>query len=155
MREQLAEYAHEAWSGWMKYLFEKSQHNDDGTVTIPAWAVERWKRQMNTAYADLPEQEKESDRAEADEIMAILLREGGVDNVNTEWVILTSVLLPYFAAKAHDIVDSVAGTSYSRQGRAWYAVHKALKKIVPTLKAAVYADMESEHLRQYYKEKRQ
>ncbi len=30
MREKLAEYAHEAWSGWMRYLFEKSERNPDG-----------------------------------------------------------------------------------------------------------------------------
>ncbi len=42
------------------------------TVTIPAQMVARWTRQMNTPYADLPENEKESDREEADKIIAIL-----------------------------------------------------------------------------------
>lgn len=65
-REALAEYAHNAWAGWMKYLFEKSIQNADGTVTIPAWAVERWTRQMTTHYINLPEEEKKSDRTEAD-----------------------------------------------------------------------------------------
>ncbi len=63
-REALAEYAHAAWSGWMHYLFSKC----DGSV-IPPWAVERWKRQAATAYPDLPEEEKDSDRAEADKIL--------------------------------------------------------------------------------------
>lgn len=63
--ERLAEAAHVAWSGWMEYLFEKSQRNDDGTVSIPAVLVERWQRQMRTPYADLPEGEKASDREEA------------------------------------------------------------------------------------------
>lgn len=71
VREKLAEYAHGAWSGWMRYLFEKSIKNDNGTVTIPEWAVARWQRQMNTSYAQLPEDEKESDRVEADEMLAI------------------------------------------------------------------------------------
>lgn len=74
MREALAEYAHQAWSGWMDYLFSKSQVNDDGTVTLPAWAVERWKRQVATPYAELPESEKESDRAEADRMLEIVSR---------------------------------------------------------------------------------
>ena len=74
MREELAEYAHDAWGGWMKYLFEKSIPNADGTVTIPAWAVTRWQRQMNTQYKALPEGEKESDRLEADKMLAILER---------------------------------------------------------------------------------
>ena len=55
MIEKLAEYAHIAWSGWMNYMFSKCTRNDDGTLTIPAWAIERWTRQMTTSYADLPE----------------------------------------------------------------------------------------------------
>lgn len=74
-RERLAAYAHEAWSGWMKYLFSKCKDArcaDDAHVAIPGWAVKRWQRQMNTPYAELPEDEKESDRAEADKMLAIL-----------------------------------------------------------------------------------
>jgi hypothetical protein len=71
-REQLAEYAHEAWSGWLTYQFRKGTLNQDGTWTMPAWAVERWGRQSITPYADLSEKEKELDRAEADKILAII-----------------------------------------------------------------------------------
>jgi hypothetical protein len=35
LREELANYAHEAWSDWMNYLFGMSRKNDDGSVTIP------------------------------------------------------------------------------------------------------------------------
>jgi hypothetical protein len=73
MRERLAAYAHEAWAGWMKYQFEKGVMSPDGMyLMIPLWAVERWMRQQNTLYAELPEAEKESDRKEADRILAIL-----------------------------------------------------------------------------------
>lgn len=72
LREELAALCHEQWSGWMRYLFEKSTENEDGTVTIPAWAVTRWKHQTETAYADLTGQEQDSDRAEADKFLAIL-----------------------------------------------------------------------------------
>jgi hypothetical protein len=72
-REQLAALAHDRWAGWMKYLFEKSIERDDGYVEIPAHLVTRWMRQMNTAYVDLPESEKESDRAEADRILSAFL----------------------------------------------------------------------------------
>lgn len=68
LRENLADYAHRAWSGWMEYLFSKC----DGQ-TIPDWAWERWKRQAQTAYVDLSEDEKNSDRVEADKIIAILV----------------------------------------------------------------------------------
>jgi hypothetical protein len=46
--------------------------NDDGTYTIPSDKVERWKRQQNTTYEGLSEQEKESDREQADKVLAIL-----------------------------------------------------------------------------------
>lgn len=69
MKEKLAAKAHEQWSGWMKYLFENSIKNYDGTVTIPKWAVDRWNRQMNQTYSDLPEAEKDSDRREAEKVL--------------------------------------------------------------------------------------
>ena len=71
MRDQLAKYAHRTWSGWMAYLFSKAEFKNDGSVVIPAWAVKRWRRQMLTPYNELPENEKESDRSEADKIISI------------------------------------------------------------------------------------
>lgn len=78
-REPLAAYAHEAWSGWMRYLWGKGTVNPDGTLTLPEWAVIRWGRQMSTTYADLPENEKESDRKEADAILQVIAESGGRD----------------------------------------------------------------------------
>ena len=72
LREQLAAVAHDQWSGWMTYLFSKSTLNADGTVTMPAWAVERWKRQAATPYADLTDTEKNSDRDETDRVLALI-----------------------------------------------------------------------------------
>ena len=72
LREELAALAHEQWTGWMVYLFGKGTRNPDGTLTLPAWAVERWSRQMGAPYAALPADEQESDRAEADRILEIL-----------------------------------------------------------------------------------
>lgn len=72
LSERVAEYAHTAWSGWMGYAFAKGTVNPDGSVTIPAELVERWKRQINTSYSNLPENEKESDRAEANKILIII-----------------------------------------------------------------------------------
>lgn len=70
--ERLARYAHDAWSGWMSYLFSRCRRNADGTMTIPRWAVDRWSRQATTAYDSLPESEKQSDRDEADKIFDML-----------------------------------------------------------------------------------
>lgn len=72
MIELLSEYAHDAWAGWMRYLFSKSTINADGTVTIPKWAVERWRRQIGTKYSDLSDSEKMSDRKEAETILSIV-----------------------------------------------------------------------------------
>jgi hypothetical protein len=71
-KEKLADYAHEAWAGWMRHLFELSDEVCDGTVRIPSGLVDRWKRQVRTPYADLPEEEKESDRKEADRMLTII-----------------------------------------------------------------------------------
>jgi hypothetical protein len=72
LRTQLAIYAHEAWSGWMKYMFSKCTQEPDGTLRVPTWAVQRWTRQMNTLYAHLPDNEKLSDLAEADKMLSIM-----------------------------------------------------------------------------------
>lgn len=71
IREALANYAHEAGSGWMNYLLSLSTVNEDGTWTIPATSAERWYRQMTTPYHLLPGNEQESDRAEADRMLHI------------------------------------------------------------------------------------
>lgn len=63
--ERLSNLAHISWSNWMKWVFELSTENEDGSVTIPAKSVERWKRRIDTSYFDLSEAEKNSDRIEA------------------------------------------------------------------------------------------
>lgn len=74
--EALAAYAHDAWAGWMRYMFSKCEPHGD-SLLIPGWAVERWRRQMVTEYAELPESEKASDRAEADKMISIIFQNGG------------------------------------------------------------------------------
>lgn len=70
--ERLAAIEHEQWSGWMRYMFNKCEFVAVGALLIPSWAVNRWTRQMETPYADLPESEKESDRVEAQRVLAAL-----------------------------------------------------------------------------------
>ena len=71
LRDELADYAHVAWSSWMEYLFRQSILNIDGTVTIPKQLVDNWKRQCETVYKDLSEDEKNLDRHEADGMLKI------------------------------------------------------------------------------------
>jgi hypothetical protein len=71
--EKLANYAHEAWTGWMDYLFSKTLPIDNNSaMVIPSDSETRWRRQMKTPYSELPEDEKESDRKEARKIIDIL-----------------------------------------------------------------------------------
>lgn len=72
MIEKLAALQHEIWSHWMKYLFEVSTHNIDGTVTIPADKVARWKRQMNTKYENLSSEEQESDKEQSIKVINLI-----------------------------------------------------------------------------------
>ena len=75
LREKLAAVEHQQWTAWMTYLFEKSISNPDGSVTIPAPFVERWRRQINAPYGALSEPEKECDRIEADNLLAVFAAE--------------------------------------------------------------------------------
>ena len=61
--EVLADVEHDRWSGWEKYrercMVEVRRPGDAETHAA------RWLRQRSTTYAELTEQEKESDRKEA------------------------------------------------------------------------------------------
>jgi murein DD-endopeptidase len=70
--EPLATLEHLRWAGWMEYLFTRGKQEADGSFTIDAGSVARWRRQVATPYADLSEREKESDRIEARKSLALL-----------------------------------------------------------------------------------
>ncbi len=76
LMEKLADVEHERWSGWMRYMFGKGTMNEDGTWTMPAWAVERWQQQAKTKYAELPEEQKASDREEVEKNWAVIVEHG-------------------------------------------------------------------------------
>jgi len=72
MLNRFADLQHEIWAHWMCHLFEVSIHNEDGTITIPADKVERWKRQMTTQYVDLSTDEQKSDLEQAQKLMTVI-----------------------------------------------------------------------------------
>jgi hypothetical protein len=81
LRELIAAECHSQWTGWMDYLFSKtntclSAEDTDQGELIPQALVLRWRRQCLTPYEQLPEKEKESDRVEADKIVALLNQKG-------------------------------------------------------------------------------
>lgn len=69
--EIIADRVHDVWSRWMKYQFSKCIVNKDGSMTIPKELVDRWQKQIDTEYNDLPESEKLSDRVIADEYLEL------------------------------------------------------------------------------------
>lgn len=75
IREQLADQEHERWSSWMRYLYSTSPLLASGAREIPASYVKHWQRQMDTRYSRLSEKEKDSDRKEADNTLALVQAE--------------------------------------------------------------------------------
>ncbi len=69
--ERFADIQHAIWSHWMRYQFSVCINNPDGSCTIPANKVVRWKRQMETSYGLLTDEERESDREQAHKILGI------------------------------------------------------------------------------------
>jgi hypothetical protein len=60
--EELASIEHERWSHWQRYMHGAGDKKEDGSIVLSPHLVERWERQYDTAYSDLSESEKESDR---------------------------------------------------------------------------------------------
>ena len=70
--EQLAEVEHERWSHWQRYVHSKGVRQPDGSLLLPADLVARWERQIGTKYADLDDQERESDREQVRKYLPLI-----------------------------------------------------------------------------------
>ena len=74
--ELLADKEHASWARWMEYLFSQCEEYIDADgyecMVIPYELVAHWGRQVKTPYAELSEQEKQSDRAEVAHILPII-----------------------------------------------------------------------------------
>ena len=66
-------------------------HEAVNDVTIPAEWVNHWKRQMTTFYKDLPEEEKESDRNEAEKMIDVM-RKNAMSGHTDDCTIYTSIV---------------------------------------------------------------
>lgn len=60
--ERLAAVEHERWAHWQKYVHDQCERQEDGSLVVPAELAARWEAQIETPYAELSEQEQESDR---------------------------------------------------------------------------------------------
>ena len=73
--ETLASVEHERWSHWQRYLHSKCVSvGSDGALLIPGHLVKRWEEQIGTPYANLPEEEKESDREQVRKYLPLIVR---------------------------------------------------------------------------------
>lgn len=73
--EKGADIEHTRWSKWQEYFFSKcivSIEQDYVTLKLPTALFSRWKRQIATPYAELSEDEKESDRREVRSYLLLL-----------------------------------------------------------------------------------
>lgn len=73
--EKLAEYIHDAWSRWMKYLFDQCIETGDDCYEIQTVEAENWIRQMNSKYNDLSKEEKDIFRQESGKVLKIFIGE--------------------------------------------------------------------------------
>ena len=60
--EELAEYEHQSWASWTKYLLDNLTEEN----------IKRWKKQIEVPYSELSEKEKDSRRECAREGIDIL-----------------------------------------------------------------------------------
>lgn len=85
--EQLADKEHASWARWQEYFFSKCDRNPDGSFTVPAGYVVALQKQIETPYAELSEQEKQSDRDEVAHILPIIAE------YNTQWRLANPTIL--------------------------------------------------------------
>lgn len=65
--EKFADIEHKRWIKWMEYMWSMGVHSGSDIINIRTIGFstnqyKQWERQMETDYADLSDQEKESDR---------------------------------------------------------------------------------------------
>lgn len=81
LRENLSSEMHNIWIHWMTYLQGEVEWREDIGWIIPEDVIIGWQRQMRTPYCELSEREKDSDRSQADRVIALL---GGYPNATVD-----------------------------------------------------------------------
>ncbi len=72
--DTLAAIEHERWAHWQRYMHSKGRTLSDGSLLLPADLVARWKRQVDTPFAELTEDEKDSDRDQIREYISAIAK---------------------------------------------------------------------------------
>lgn len=76
--EALALAVHASWAGWAAWMLAKYNDTHANGERFP----DRWRRQIASAYAELSEQEKESDREEARALIEVVRRAFELEGVS-------------------------------------------------------------------------
>ena len=70
--DSLASIEHARWAHWQRYVHEHAKRQSDGSLVIPSELVDRWERQIATAFEALSDQEKESDREQVRKYLPLI-----------------------------------------------------------------------------------
>lgn len=85
IKELIADFMHDQWSHWETWrntqttiLGQTKDKRDIDCIdfSLHKETYDRWKRQMETPYADLSEKEKDSDREWAKKLITYLIEKG-------------------------------------------------------------------------------
>ena len=83
--EKFADIEHQRWADWQKYLHSCTHLNDRGEICFNSYRqFEHWKRQIETPYAELTEEEKESDRKQVKRYWSIIAKDLSQEIANAE-----------------------------------------------------------------------
>lgn len=71
--ERLADIEHSRWAHWQRYMHDKGDLQEDGSLLLPAELVSKWEQQIATPYTLLSEREKESDREQVRKYVPVII----------------------------------------------------------------------------------
>jgi hypothetical protein len=60
--DTLAAVEHERWAHWQRYMHSKGTRLADGSLQLSGDLIARWEKQIATPFAELTQEEKDSDR---------------------------------------------------------------------------------------------
>ncbi|RUP31520.1 MAG: hypothetical protein EKK51_14205 [Mycolicibacterium sp.] len=71
--DMLAAIEHERWAHWQRYVHDRCERQQDGSLVIPAGLAARWEAQIETPYVELTERERDSDREQVRRYLPVII----------------------------------------------------------------------------------
>lgn len=72
--DQLATVEHERWAHWQQYMHDQCERQDDGSLVIPPYLVQRWETQIATSYSELSPEEQRSDQEQVLRYLPVVIK---------------------------------------------------------------------------------